>query len=270
MLALWLALAVSLPRAPDAALPAPAERMACFRAAYPDVFCGTSADTLVVCDAHRSVARTLAWDDGRGEKDYDAFLEDPDLEETVRMRYLPGPDFPVPPDNFEPGRIRDLELFQTIYGADRASVESQLVGIPWMPRRGGTSIVKVHKRVAAALQAVSDELERELAPEMADLARVTAGAFTWRTVHGTKRVSMHSFGIAIDIGVKRSDYWDWKRPDKDGRYHWKNRFPWAIAAAFERHGFVWGAKWYHFDTMHFEYRPELFATPCVATVDAPQ
>ncbi len=26
---------------------------------------------------------------------------------------------------------------------------------------------------------------------------------------------------------------------------------------FERHGFIWGGRWYHFDTMRFEYRPEL-------------
>jgi hypothetical protein len=26
---------------------------------------------------------------------------------------------------------------------------------------------------------------------------------------------------------------------------------------FERHGFIWGGKWNHYDTMHFEYRPEL-------------
>jgi hypothetical protein len=29
---------------------------------------------------------------------------------------------------------------------------------------------------------------------------------------------------------------------------------------FERHGFIWGGKWGHFDTMHFEYRPEFFDT----------
>jgi len=28
-------------------------------------------------------------------------------------------------------------------------------------------------------------------------------------------------------------------------------------AVFERHGFIWGGKWFHYDTMHFEYRPEL-------------
>ena len=31
-----------------------------------------------------------------------------------------------------------------------------------------------------------------------------------------------------------------------------------IGEIFERHGFIWGGKWYHYDTMHFEYRPEFF------------
>ncbi|WP_228384801.1 M15 family metallopeptidase [Campylobacter pinnipediorum] len=25
---------------------------------------------------------------------------------------------------------------------------------------------------------------------------------------------------------------------------------------FEKNGFIWGGRWKHFDTMHFEYRPE--------------
>jgi hypothetical protein len=33
--------------------------------------------------------------------------------------------------------------------------------------------------------------------------------------------------------------------------------PFEIVLIFERHGFIWGGKWYHYDTMHFEYRPEL-------------
>ena len=40
---------------------------------------------------------------------------------------------------------------------------------------------------------------------------------------------------------------------------WRNRVPAAIVEIFERHGFIWGGKWYHYDTMHFEYRPELIA-----------
>ena len=32
-----------------------------------------------------------------------------------------------------------------------------------------------------------------------------------------------------------------------------------IVDIFERHGFIWGGKWYHYDTMHFEHRPELLS-----------
>jgi hypothetical protein len=35
--------------------------------------------------------------------------------------------------------------------------------------------------------------------------------------------------------------------------------PQSVIEAFERHGFVWGGKWSHFDTIHFEYRPEILA-----------
>ena len=31
----------------------------------------------------------------------------------------------------------------------------------------------------------------------------------------------------------------------------------ALVTVFENHGFIWGGKWRHYDTMHFEYRPEL-------------
>jgi hypothetical protein len=35
--------------------------------------------------------------------------------------------------------------------------------------------------------------------------------------------------------------------------------PRQIVDIFERHGFIWGGRWYHYDTMHFEFRPELLA-----------
>ena len=37
--------------------------------------------------------------------------------------------------------------------------------------------------------------------------------------------------------------------------------PSDVVAVFERHGFIWGGRWAHFDTMHFEYRPELLISP---------
>ena len=42
-----------------------------------------------------------------------------------------------------------------------------------------------------------------------------------------------------------------------------NTLPAEVIDIFERHGFIWGGKWSHYDTMHFEYRPELLNTPPV-------
>ena len=59
-------------------------------------------------------------------------------------------------------------------------------------------------------------------------------------------------------------YWKWEGPN------WQvnaiEQVPWEIVTSFEKHGFIWGGKWNHYDTMHFEYRPELvlnrIVSPC--------
>jgi hypothetical protein len=33
--------------------------------------------------------------------------------------------------------------------------------------------------------------------------------------------------------------------------------PLPFVRAFEQEGFIWGGKWFFFDTIHFEYRPEI-------------
>ena len=45
--------------------------------------------------------------------------------------------------------------------------------------------------------------------------------------------------------------------NKHGAIPYRNKIPMEIVDIFEKHGFIWGGKWYHYDTMHFEYRPEL-------------
>lgn len=72
-------------------------------------------------------------------------------------------------------------------------------------------------------------------------------------------MSVHSFGAAFDINVGFSDYWYNNRNKTNPKAHipFKNRIPLEIVELFEKNGFIWGGRWYHYDTMHFEYRPEL-------------
>ena len=85
------------------------------------------------------------------------------------------------------------------------------------------------------------------------------GTFNWRTIAGTDRLSSHSFGITIDINVKFANYWKWdlNNRGKTDSIPYKNNIPYEIVEVFEKYGFIWGGKWYHYDSMHFEYRPEL-------------
>ena len=75
------------------------------------------------------------------------------------------------------------------------------------------------------------------------------GTFSWRKIAKSDELSSHSWGISRDINVQNSSYWQWSK-------EYKNTLPQEIIDVFERNGFIWGGRWEHFDTMHFEYRPE--------------
>ena len=106
------------------------------------------------------------------------------------------------------------------------------------------------KAVSADLDALPDSFVKYLTP--------SGGTYNCRVIAGTTRPSVHGNGAAIDINVAWSDYWRNHQP-VGGKHPYKNRIPWEIVEIFERHGFIGGGKWYHYDTMHFEYRPELLA-----------
>jgi hypothetical protein len=71
---------------------------------------------------------------------------------------------------------------------------------------------------------------------------------------------MHSYGMTIDINVKNSNYWQWdcKCKNEEATLSHRNQIPLKLVSIFEKYGFIWGGNWKHYDTMHFEYRPELF------------
>jgi hypothetical protein len=94
----------------------------------------------------------------------------------------------------------------------------------------------------------------------------TVSCWTWRNIADSESRSFHSYGIAIDL-LPRSTrgletYWlwtaehnpEWWAVPYSKRYH----PPDEVIRIFESFGFIWGGKWMVYDTMHFEYRPEIF------------
>jgi len=164
--------------------------------------------------------------------------------------------FGPPEPGMDPGRIRYEPLFKRMYGATREEVESKLVPVSWMPKSTKkTILVTTVNGVDKKFRAISDELDK-LPRCLKKYVSRTAGTFNWRLIDGTQRFSTHSYGIAIDINLRYANCWRWDI-DNSREMKFRNRIPKTIVEIFEKHGFIWGGKWYHYDTMHFEYRPEL-------------
>ncbi len=192
----------------------------------------------------------MVYDDGIKEKTHDQKLDNPDVEDMLSQDYVAGEGWDFPPaENYEPGRIRFEPFFLKMYGNNPSEVESNLEDVRWVD--GSTLKFNRINGAADSLKKVIEDLKK-LPHEFRKYLDNPAGTFVWRNIAGTERLSNHSFATAIDINTRFSDYWLWSKNKV-----YKNRIPFEIVTVFEKHGFIWGGKWYHYDTMHFEFRPEL-------------
>jgi hypothetical protein len=224
----------------------------------PDVLLAAYPDTLAAVRDNRVIFR-----DGRAldlgpddcQKADDDVLRHASIIDQFRYPYPQGP-LSAPPAN-DPGRFRDKAFFDAMYGDCRkGEVAPHLVSLVWLPKSWGRSIEFTSVNHAAdALKAVSVEIDA-LPDQERRAAYPIAGTFNCRGVADLGQPSMHAYGAAIDLNLGYSNYWLWQK-DRGARY--VNRMPASIVGIFERHGFIWGGKWRHFDTMHFEYRPELLS-----------
>lgn len=129
--------------------------------------------------------------------------------------------------------------------------------------------VNVHRDLMEDLARVESRI-RERAAQDPELRRfinsiVKIDGQFWRSIAGSSNRSNHAYGIAIDIPPARYDrsqvYWRWAweagLPWYSLPYDQRHMPPMSFVEAFEEEGFIWGGKWFYFDTIHFEYRPEI-------------
>lgn len=129
---------------------------------------------------------------------------------------------------------------------------------------------QVHRYIAPVIRSADRQLQRlmvdddELLRFVNSLWRVDG--FNFRPIAATESLSFHAFGVAIDLipEAHRRTYAYWRWAMDAGVDSWweleqheRWPVPEVLITVLENHGFVWGGKWTFFDTMHFEYRPEL-------------
>lgn len=234
--------------------------------AYPELIQSITTKELIWRDGS-----VMPVDDNRHDKTVEERLMSPSLLDQIKgVIYEAG----IPEDNAhfnpaqDPGRIRYLPFFLKMYGDTKEKVASQCVTIYWMPIYFGQKyplLVTTVNGIDEKLIQVSNELEMLVAshPEYLSFLDSPGGTFEWRVIANTNRLSPHSFGMTIDINFALTNYWQWDLEkmglpiSEDQPLIYRNDVPWDIVPIFERHGFIWGGKWHHYDSMHFEYRPEL-------------
>jgi hypothetical protein len=245
--------------------------------AYPDWLAGYNGADLIWKDGSK-----MRFGEGREDKPLDELLDRPDIADMFRWHYTFGAGgFPAAPEA-DPGRVRNEAFFEKMYGQCQkrpaggcASVtcsSAHLERVAWLPKFGGgvmqassvNGATAKLRLVAAELEALGPEFSRYLAP--------SGGSYVPRCIARTTRLSVHSFGIAFDINPQYGQYWQYGLPGAPGERQvrerniplvYKNKIPIEIVKVFEKHGFIWGGKWYHFDGMHFEYRPEFLALKAI-------
>lgn len=193
----------------------------------------------------------LIFDDGI-TKPFDILTTAPDLEDQFTFPYPKGNLDGPPKENADPGRIRVEAFFASVYGRTESAVRQRLVRVDW-PASKRRILFNKEMGAAVALSAVGRKLY-EAGGEARRIARAIGGTYNHRSIAGTKRLSAHAFGIAVDVDVHKSSYWRWSKTFP----RLTDNIPPSVVDIFEQHGFIWGGKWYHFDTMHFEFRPEMF------------
>lgn len=244
-----LPLLLSAARPPGGPPPLPLNPLV---AAYPAALARLDGHALVWRDGARTPYRS-----GRDLSTPRARLDHADPAAMLAQPYPACAPLSAPAYASDPGRARDPAFFGRLYGDSPRQVQAGLVPVDWF---GQTLLFSRRQGAADALRAVAADLKGQLKahPDWRRYLAPSAGTYLWRVVAGSARRSAHSWAVAIDLNTRHAAYWQWDgaREFAPG-LRWHNQLPAALVHTFERHGFVWGGRWYHYDTMHFEYRPEL-------------
>lgn len=227
----------------------------CLRLAYPQIeFLERRADGsqwLIMADGSQ-VPYSLQPTDSR------QMADDLPVAEAMADVYYLEPSRPDLAPGDAPGRKRSRFLLEALYGKNAAEVKKGLVATKFRGRN-----IALSSSAARAFANAKPKLEELLAknPALAPWL-VPGGGFNWRKISGENCLSPHSYGIAVDLGVKMAPYWRWAKINPHPK---QKTYPAEIVRIMEDHGFIWGGKWHEYDLMHFEYRPELI---CKARVKA--
>lgn len=137
--------------------------------------------------------------------------------------------------------------------ADRAWEDANIVSLAprwnmwlaWDPTRQ-VKRIRIHKACAESLGRILDAIALHyLSQEKIEQHRLHlyGGAYNFRTMRGSNKLSMHAYGCAIDFDPENNPL---------GKSWRAGMIPQQAVLIFEQHGWVWGGHWSRPDAQHFQ------------------
>ena len=152
--------------------------------------------------------------------------------------------------NYKPSRNRQrlvTELGFSSQNPSKSECDSKMVTITVETTNGGKKLT-VHRNVVEEVQAIFRDIKR-FNPSFIIRNEDTA-AYCYRNIAGTSKLSLHSFGIAIDINWGDNPMLRGHKPLSNGDDNIRIRtLNSPVVKAFEAHGWGWGGT--YGDYMHF-------------------
>jgi hypothetical protein len=221
--------------------------------AYPEYITSVQKDNNERVYLVMKSGKKILYDDKR-TKNFEEKLNNPDLQDMLEQAYPLEPVTKLMDKNFDPGRARVYELIREVYGASRQQVEKNLTIVS---TNYGSFQFNKQNKASESLKAAFAELKimAQTNKKISAFLAPCSGTYNYRVIAGTERLSPHSFGTAIDLARDSRDYWKWATPEQGEKRLLS--YSKEVVEVFEKHNFVWGGKWGHFDILHFEYRPEI-------------
>ncbi len=225
----------------------------CLMLAYPGYIKGLEKKEDGQVYAVLKSGKKLPYDDQKKKNSWQK-SGNPDIQDVLEQIYPLSDLTQLLPEYYNPGCARIYPLLKEVYGTNKAQITKNMVKVSI-----GYKFVEFNKnnQAAQALQSVMKEL-LPLARndyKIYGAAFPSNGAYYYRLIGATDRLSSHAFGISIDLHSNKYDYWRWSSREQGQKRI--NSYPKELVRIFEKYGFVWGGKWGNFDIMHYEYRPEI-------------
>lgn len=192
--------------------------------------------------------------DDKIKKNAEEKFQNTDLQDMMEEIYPLDTTKKLMEKDQNPGRNRVYELLNQVYGNGRSAIEHNLKNTNLVYRtlqfngnnKASVSLQNTFKEITA-IGGKNGNIYSSVFP--------LNGTYNYRLISGTNKLSPHAYGIAIDLNRDKRDYWKWASREEGQKR--LDIYPKEVVDIFQKNNFVWGGKWGHFDTLHFEYRPEI-------------